>query len=437
MRSLSDLSAVQAVAARSPQSTQAIAWLSYLVFCATCGFGYGQTGDKTCRNGEGNFEHRFFTGVSVRVGATTNGEFSARGCAAELLWNNHELKVAQDAWSVDIDMLGTDMGIGSPVVAFQIRKRDIDPRSKYRIYSLKDPSLLRTITGGDSYSAADTNLDGRIEIWTDDASGVDGFEGIPLSSYDFAPTVVLRFEQQKLLDVSSQFASYYDSRIAELRSRLAAQDLREFMESDGLPAAENGIPYDRQRRLERTKIQVLEIVWCYLYSGREGEAWQALEQMWPAGDVERIRAAIVNAQQHGIRAEIDGVAAALSPRHSQRHVEIYNASSKKEWAALVPEWGEAQLSNDDSGARLTPDSKPEAIDLFRPEPMASDAATADTPEQLDLVIDEAGKVRRAKLVGKVEDNSLLAAAAAWKFIPAFKDNRAVACRMLYNVQGQQ
>jgi hypothetical protein len=276
-----------------------------------------------------------------------------------------------------------------------------------------------------------------VEIWTDDAIGVDGFERIPLGSYDFAPPVVLRFEEQKLLDVSSQFASYYDGKIAELRSQLAAPDLREFMESDGLPTADNRIPDDRLHRLQRTKIKVLEIVWCYLYSGREREARQALVQMWPAADVERIRAAIVNARQHGIRAEIDGVAAAPSHRHSKPQVEVYDASTKVEWVPYLGGWGGVPHSDPDSGVSPAPDSKPKAINLFRPEPAHSDAASANTPERLDLVIDEAGKVRKAKLVGKDEDKDLIAATAGWKFIPAFKDERAVACRLLYNVRGQQ
>jgi len=39
----------------------------------------------------------------------------------------------------------------------------------YKVYSLeKPPRLLPTITGGDWFSAADTKLEGRTEIWTSD-----------------------------------------------------------------------------------------------------------------------------------------------------------------------------------------------------------------------------------------------------------------------------
>lgn len=50
-----------------------------------------------------------------------------------------------------------------------------------------------------------TGLGGRVEIWTHDAGAADGFEGLDLDEFDFAPTVVLRFEGGRLMDVSSDF----------------------------------------------------------------------------------------------------------------------------------------------------------------------------------------------------------------------------------------
>ena len=52
----------------------------------------------------------------------------------------------------------------------------------------------------------------------------------------------------------------------------------------------------RLAQLRSVKIQVLEVVWAYLYSGREQEAWRALADMWPNGDVERIRSEIIAAR---------------------------------------------------------------------------------------------------------------------------------------------
>ncbi|MGA2414536.1 MAG: hypothetical protein ABSF59_08800 [Candidatus Sulfotelmatobacter sp.] len=77
---------------------------------------------------------------------------------------------------------------------------------KYEIYSLrKPPRSLRTINGGDFFGAADADLDGRIEIWTGHAGAVDAFEGLTPGEFDFAPTLALRFEHRRPVDVSSEF----------------------------------------------------------------------------------------------------------------------------------------------------------------------------------------------------------------------------------------
>lgn len=49
-------------------------------------------------------------------------------------------------------------------------------------------------------------------------------------------------------------------------------------------------------------------------------------------------------------------------------------------------------------------------------------------EAVDLVIDAAGKVWSAKMVGSGHDPELLESAMGWTFIPAFRYGRAVACR---------
>jgi len=74
------------------------------------------------------------------------------------------------------------------------------------------------------------------------------------------------------------------------------------------------------------KAKVLEIVWSYLYSGREQEAWRSLADMWPALDVDRIRAAILNARARGIRAQVDGVSTAI-PSGREIHAKIFDATT--------------------------------------------------------------------------------------------------------------
>jgi hypothetical protein len=394
------------------------AWLLSVFLCGVSGFCTDQRHNFVCNGGYGTFEVKFATGVTVSVGPARNGDFSRRVCRATLVWDKQDLPVVPEASQVDIDVLGADLGLDMPVVAFQVRKSDADPSMAYQIYSLqKPPRLLRTISGGDFFSAADTDLDGRIEIWTGDAGAVDGFEHLSLSEFDFAPTIVMRFEGHRLRDASSEFRPHFDRQIEEVRARLDAQDLSDFRNSDGRLPVMSHLPAEQVHHLRIAKIKVLEIVWSYLYSGREQEAWHALVDMWPPSDFDRIRTSIMNAYAGGIRSQLDGASTGGSRFHVKHFAYIYDTVTNTETEHA-----------DSDAANLTADTKPQAILLRRPPPAGIQDALPKSEEMVDLVVDAAGKVRSAKTVGAA-DKDLISATADWKFIPAFKDGRAVASRL--------
>ncbi len=397
------------------------ALLASVLFCVAPSFCSGQSHDVLCNDGYGKFEVKFTTGVTVRVGPAKNGELSRRVCEATLTWDKQSLSVVSAASQVDIDVLGVDLGLGQPVVAFQTKKKsDLHSYMKYEIYSLrKPPRLLRTINGGDFFGAADTDLDGRIEIWTGDASAVDGFEGLTPDEFDFAPTLALRFEHHRLVDVSSEFRPRFDDQVAEVRARLDSQDLTDFKNSDGKLSGAPSLSTERLPSLRRTKIQILEIVWSYLNSGREQLAWHALAEMWPAADLERIRAALRDSQDGGIRGQVDDVSPGISRLGLRKFAYIYDAVNHIE--------GRSFSSNSS-----TADVLPQPILLMRPPPSDAENALPNAEESLDLVVDAAGKVRSAKAVGAIEPE-LINATARWKFIPAFKEGRPVACRLRFAV----
>jgi hypothetical protein len=127
-----------------------------------------------------------------------------------------------------------DLGLGAAAAGFQVNKSSASCCIEYEIYSLeKPPCLLRTLTGGDFFNAADSDLDGRVEIWADDAAAVDGFENLSLGDLGSPPTIVLRFVNGHLLDASSEFQSYFDREIQGLRKELDSDALRDFKASDG------------------------------------------------------------------------------------------------------------------------------------------------------------------------------------------------------------
>ncbi len=400
-----------------------------------------------CSDGYGSFSSDFSTGVTVTVGAAKNGAFATHACDASLRWGKNVMHAVEGAYLVDIDVLGADLGLGVPVVAFQVKTAESDRRMSYRIYSLeKPPRLLRTITGGDVYKARDRYLEGRNEIWTDDTGAVDGIENLPLTSFDVLPTVALRFEKNRLIDVSSEFQPYFDQQIAEVKAQLNPEALSDFKNTDGELTSLPPQVLGNLHALLMTKIAVLEIVWSYLYSGREQQAWTALAEMWPPSDLSRIRAVIENARAHGILSQVDGSAKPGASLPSEGIAAIYRM---KEEQIQVPSRGNlasmmAQAAENSNGVEdrgPLADSAPKSIYLSMPLTETDQQAMQTSPTLLDLVIDAAGKVHSAQIVNGAHlgptGEALIKASANWNFIPAFKAERPVACKMRIMVSTQQ
>jgi hypothetical protein len=232
---------------------------------------------------------------------------------------------------------------------------------------------------------------------------VDGFDGLYASEMDYLPTYVVRFERGQLSDATPEFQDYFDRIVAALRIRMNPESLRDFKQTDGLLRVGSIPDAARFHRLRLAKIQVLEIVWAYLTSGREQDAWRSLQDMWPERDAKRVRAAITSARAGGIHSQID-VKWAGAPRARKREVPI--------------------LKQND----VTP---AQAIHLWRPFlPVVAEPHLPDPEVVLDLVIDAAGKVYAVETSSdQTADEGLLAAAKEWKFIPAFKDGYSVASRL--------
>jgi hypothetical protein len=229
-----------------------------------------------------------------------------------------------------------------------------------------------------------------------------------------------------LLDVSSEFQPYFDQKIADERAKLNPQDLGDFKGSDGKLAAMGAAPVAQLPHLRSVKVKVLEIVWSYLYSGREQEAWRTLAEMWPAPDIDRIRAALLNARARGIRSQVDGVSNAASAGH-EGHAKIFDGTiTVTATPGLTPKGVKPQQE-------ITP---PRAILMERPPPVTPvEIELAQSESALKLVIDSAGKVRSVEVLGNAQavDEGLLKSTSNWKFIPAFSEGEPVASQILLGV----
>ena len=157
----------------------------------------------------------------------------------------------------------------------------------YRIISLTTPPVaLPAIRNETPFYFFKDSASGQYRVMTSDGA-FDYFDGLCHACAPF-PRVVLRVDHEGLHDVSTDFVGQYDSEIALARAKIAGGDISKFLITD----------FDDARSV------VLEIVFSYLYSGREGQAWQTLDEMWPAGDRDRIRKLILHTKAKGLLSKL-------------------------------------------------------------------------------------------------------------------------------------
>lgn len=144
------------------------------------------------------------------------------------------------------------------------------------------PLILQPITNETPFYFFKDPASHQFRIMTSDGA-FDYFDGMCHACSPF-PRVVLRIDHDGLHDGSPQFAEQYDSEIALARAKIADGDIGRFLIAD----------------FEDAKKVVLEIVFSYLYSGREEQAWQTLDAMWPAGDRQRIKNLIIKTKADGL-----------------------------------------------------------------------------------------------------------------------------------------
>jgi hypothetical protein len=133
--------------------------------------------------------------------------------------------------------------------------------------------------------------DGGVEIRT----GEGAFDLFLLPHGDSViPEVTMRMEGSKLVDVSTQYEKEYDEKISGARSELSPESLEKFHRA----------VYTQKMFIDQapTVKAVLTIVLNYLYSGRESEAWSALDAMWPPTDEQRVRTLILERRGRGLLA---------------------------------------------------------------------------------------------------------------------------------------
>jgi hypothetical protein len=200
-------------------------------------------------------------------------------------------KVVAKDWTMTIDPIsGIDInGDGKPEVVLDGHTSGAHCCYEYWIASLsKPPKLLRQIRSPLPVVFQKSSATG-VEIRIPEAA----FQSFMLPSDDaVTPLLVVRLKGNQLTDISSQYQQEYDQEISKARSEITPAELEKFRQS----RYNDKLFTDQLPTVKRVLIVVLN----YLYSGREPQAWQALEEMWPASDQARVKAVILERRSRGV-----------------------------------------------------------------------------------------------------------------------------------------
>jgi len=240
-------------------------------------------------------------GYEVRLVPGPNPEAQDKLCHGYLINRSGKRIPLITDWAISIYQgTGEDLfGDGHPSLVLEGYSGGAHCCYTFEIVDLGDsPLILQAITNETAFFFFKDPASKQFRIMTSDGA-FDYFDGMCHACTPF-PRVVLRVDRDGLHDVSSQFVEQYDSEIALARAKIAEGDIGKFLMSD----------------FEDAKKVVLEIVFSYLYSGRPEQAWQALDEMWPAADRQRIKELIVKTKAGGLLAKL--------PRTASRPISAAN-----------------------------------------------------------------------------------------------------------------
>lgn len=216
-------------------------------------------------------------------------------------------------WALSVDPIsGADLnGDGKPEIVLSGYSGGLHCCYVYEIVSLEHTPKVIHVFSSPSPIAFEKQPDGTVLIRA--ADGVFNYFLVPPQAA-VIPQLIFRLDGNNLVDVSAKYPEIYDKEIAQARAQLTPEEAEKFKKSnfhatlysDQVPAIH----------------KVLTIVLDYIYSGREDQAWQALEQYWPENDLSRVRSLIMERRRRGMLANLacdcHPAVIARPPRHPKR-----------------------------------------------------------------------------------------------------------------------
>jgi hypothetical protein len=249
-------------------------------------------GEESCRNGAGQFERKFGNYI-VRVGPAQAEQRMCRAVLASA--DGREIFSASDVAITLSPISGASVtNDGGRSLVLEGFSGGAHCCWTYWIADVSNPARLVKEIRNQTGIAFEHQPDGRVVMKTGDGA-FDYFDDLA-HVISPVPVVYLQMDGRVLKDISPQFVQAYDKNIEEMRGLLPAAQVEAFR-SGQQPDRSSGQKFDDWTDV---RSHVLTIVLDYLYSGREQQAWNTLDEMWPAADRERITQLIVETRAKGV-----------------------------------------------------------------------------------------------------------------------------------------
>ena len=242
-----------------------------------------------------------FSGYTVRMVRSSNRGFRCQAFVVEPGSKAPHGKAVAKDWALSINPLsGSDVnGDGKPDLIVEGFSGGAHCCYTYSIYSLSEGlPLLRVIRNQVPVSFVKRDA-GGVEVRTGD--GVFDYFLLPHVSA-VIPELYLRLDGDKLVDIGAEHTADYDKLIEKARIELKPDEVEKLKSSN----------YNQKMLIDQldTVQKVLTIVLNYVYSGREEQAWHALDEMWPSSDVDRVKNLIRERRSRGLMAQAEKKSAA-------------------------------------------------------------------------------------------------------------------------------
>lgn len=263
----------------------------FLLLLLASGAGaYGQQEDR-CAFGEGTAV-RQVAGFQVSIAPYRDEEDPDRlECTAVIRSPDDKVIFSEHDSGFAMLLAGDVNGDGTPDVVLEAFSGGAHCCWTYYVVSLgSEPAPLKTLENAYPVTFQRNAKSGRIEIVAADGA-FDYFDGAchPCSPH---ARVYLRLDDRSLVDASAEHVADYDEIIRASRQALTSEALQKLR-------ALRDQPTDTPGMIEVAQ-NALTVVLAYLYSGREAQAHQELQSMWPEYDQERMWELILAARQNGI-----------------------------------------------------------------------------------------------------------------------------------------